>query len=160
MSDIQKTILTVYALIFAGSLLMMVPVGVIPFAGMSCLIVGLISAYIYRNRADDDLMNGHMSYVIRTIWWSSLVLLVGVLLFCSIVGANGDLSMIHDLMEQAEIGLIPTETDVRLMQHQFLNANTKIIGLAALFGLLPYPLYLIYRLVGGIRKAIKGDPPA
>lgn len=155
MNDIQKTCLTVYALTLVGSLLMMIPMGVLPFAGLACVIVGLGSAYIYRWRSSHgEMMHEHMAYIIRTIWWATLILFVGIGLFCSIIIANGDLSMVYDLMEQTEKGLIPTDADIRAMQYKFLDANSKIIGIAAFFGLLPYPLYLIYRLIRGVRRVI------
>lgn len=155
MDDQKKTILGVYALVLVGSLLMLAPIGVLPFAGMACLITGMISAYIYRWRSQEDFMQNQMTFIIRTIWWASLILFIGILLFCSIIVANGDLSMITALTDQAENGIIPNDDDVRLMQHQFLVANKDIIIMAGAIGLLPYPLYLIYRTVNGVRYVLK-----
>lgn len=155
MTDIQKTSLTVYAMTLVGSLLMMVPTGIIPFAGMACLVVGLGSAYIYRWRSNDPVMTQNMTYMIRTVWWATLILFIGITFFCSIIVTNGDLSMIHALTEQAERGLVPTDSDIRIMQHHFLNTNKKIIQISALISLLPYPLYLIVRTVKGARAITK-----
>lgn len=153
MSDIQKNILAVYALIAVGSVMMMVPFSLFPFAGMACSFVGFASAYVYRwKHKDDALMSEHMTYIIRTVWWSSLILLVGMLIFCSIIMTNGDLSMIYNLMDSTQNGILPTDADVRAMQIAFVNTNMDYITLGAIIGLLPYPLCLAYRMVRGVRK--------
>lgn len=135
----------------------MIPFGILPIAGIACLIVGMVGAYYYRWHDKTPLMSHHMTYIIRSVWWSSLVLLIGICLFCAIIVSNGDLSMIHALNEAAQNGIIPNENDVIAMQHQFLNVNHDIILLAAFWGLTPYPIYLGYRLINGVRKVIKNE---
>ena len=156
MTNIQKTILTVYALVLAGGILAVIPIAILPVAGLSCLLVATIAAYIYRARDRNLLIQSHMTHIIRTVWLSSLVLLIGVMVFCGIILSNGDLSMIYAMNDAAQQGIIPSENDIRLMQHQFLAANHDLILIAAMWGLLPYPLYLIYRLGNGVRRVITG----
>lgn len=157
LTETQKTALNVYAMVAAGSVLMLIPVSIVPFAGLACLMVGFIAAYVYRARnREDGLMVSHMGYVIRTVWWSSLILLAGLVVFTSVLMANGDTSMITDLMKQAEKGIIPTEADVRAMQALFVQTNADLIIMTAAVTLLPYPLYLAFRMVSGVRKAVAG----
>lgn len=153
---LRKKILSVYAMVAAGSIMMLIPVSLIPLAGFSCAMVGFITAYLYRWRAgDNSLMSEHMTFVIRTVWWASLILLVGMGLFASVLMSNGDLSMIHDLVAQAERGLVPTESDIQMMQAAFVQANKRLIAVAAIICLLPYPLYLVVRMVNGVRRVCK-----
>lgn len=158
MTEPQKTALNIYAMVTAGSVLMLIPYSLIPFAGIACLFVGFIAAYIYRARNKENMfLHSHMSYIIRTVWWSSLLLLVGLAVFTSIILSNGDLSMITDLLSEAERGIIPNENDIRMMQAGFVHSNASLITMAAIIGLLPYPVFLAWRMVKGIRLSVRGD---
>jgi len=153
LNETQKNIVAVYALIGAGSLMMTIPYSLLPFAGLACSMVGFVSAYVYRwKHKDNQKMQEHMTYIIRTVWWSSLILLIGTAIFASILVSNGDLSMINDLMANAENGMIPSDGDIRAMQAMFVHENMRLITIGAVVGLLPYPLYLIYRMVKGVRR--------
>jgi|GEM_PF-2392586 len=158
MTNSQKTVLSLYAVVMAGSVLMMIPHALVPSAGLVCVIVGLIAAYIYRaNNKDDIFMTSHMCHITRTIWWLSLLLLVGLGLFMSIIWSNGDLSMITNLVQQAEQGVIPNESDVYTMQVAFIHTNKPLIMTAAAVSFLPYPVFLIWRVVKGVRLSLRGD---
>ena len=148
----KNTIASLYALIGAGAIMMVIPYIMLPLAGFSCTLVGVITAYIYRfkNRGD-DIMQFHMRYLIRTFWWSSLILTVGIILFGCVVFFNGDMSAINNLMASAERGIIPTESDVAAMQIRFIKANQFLILISAAVCLLPYPIYLFYRIFKGVR---------
>ena len=155
-SATQKNILGVYALLAAGSVMMLIPHPTIPFAGLACLLVGFASAYIYRWRhKDDDLMQTQMTYAIRTMWWSSLILLIGIILFCLVLYNNADLSMVYDILGEAERGIVPTDADIRMMQASFVRTNVKLISITAAICLLPYPLYLIGRFGMGVKRTLK-----
>lgn len=158
MSDTQKTALNVYAMVAAGMVLMLIPVSLVPFAGLACMTVGFIAAYLYRARNKDNLfLHSHMRYIIRTVWWASLILIIGLIIFSSILVLNGDISMITDMRDQAERGVIPTESDIRVMQANFVHTNADLILIAAFLALLPYPLYIAWRMVKGIRSAVQGN---
>jgi uncharacterized membrane protein len=156
LSQIQKTILAVYALIAAGSIMMLVPHATVPFAGLACSMVGFLSAYVYRwKNKTDGILQFHMTYIIRTVWWASLILITGLFLFCVVLFNNGDLSMIYNVMSDAEKGLVPTDADMRVMQAEFVRTNVTLITITAAVCLLPYPLYLIIRMFNGVRKVLK-----
>lgn len=149
----DKEIVTLYAMITVGSILMLIPYGALPFAGMACAFVGFISAYFYKWRhKGNEVMQFHTKHIIRTSWWSSLILLIGVVVFGGIVYNNGDLSAINQAMQAAERGVIPTDGDIQRMQLQFVKDNMQLILIAAAIGLLPYPAYLITKMVQGVKK--------
>lgn len=155
LSEIQKTIISVYAMVFVGALMMLIPMSLIPYAGLACMSVGFISSYVYKwKNKHDEIMTYHMGYIVRTTWWSSLILLIGVGIFCSILISNGDLSAITNLMSNANNGVIPTENDIMVMQITFVKSNLKLITFAGGLCLIPYPVYLIYRAINGVRKLI------
>lgn len=157
-TESQKTALNIYAMVTAGTVLMLIPYSLIPFAGFACLLVGFISAYVYRSRNKDNIfLRSHMTHIIRTIWWSTLLLMVGLSLFTSIILSNGDLSMIYDLVAQAERGIIPNDEDIGMMVSSFVHRNTSLILTASMIGLLPYPAFLAWRMINGIRLSVRGD---
>lgn len=152
----HKTIFNLYALIAAGGILMMLPFALLPYAGMACLTVGFIAAYIYRwkNRGD-EFMRFHTTYAIRTMWWSLLILLIGVFFFGCILFFNGDLTPIHQMMADAEKGMIANEADIRSMQYNFVRDNMSLIIIAGAITLLPYPIYIVVRCIKGAQMVKK-----
>jgi uncharacterized membrane protein len=146
-------------MIGAGSLMMLIPYSMIPYAGFACAFVAFISAYFYRWRYKnkDEMMVFHMNYLIKSVWIANLILIVGIIIFGSIIFSNGDMSAIHAMMASAEKGVIPNEGDILAMQLSFLYANKALILMAAVIGLLPYPLYLISRIFKGVRILIKKE---
>ena len=146
----HKTILNLYALLAAGAILTILPFSLLPYAGMACLLVGFIAAYIYRYRnRHDDFMRFHTTYAIRTMWWSTLILLIGVFLFGCILFFNDNLTAINALMAQAEKGVIANKADIGVMQAQFIYANKSLIILTGTITLLPCPLYIVARTIKG-----------
>lgn len=149
----QKEIMSLYALVMVGALMMLIPYSLIPFAGVACMSVGLIATYFYKWRyKSNDVMQFHMSYIIRTVWWSTLILTIGVGLFCSILWSNGDWSIIYSMQDSMARGVIPTEADMQRSIWNFVQNNSALIQWTALLSLPPYPVYLIYRAVSGVKK--------
>ena len=141
-----------------GSIMMVVPYSVIPFVGFVSVFVAFMACYFYRWRhKHDEEMVFHTKYLVRTSWWSSLILVLGIIIFGSIIFTNGDLTALNNLIKSSQAGVIPTENDIALMQINFVNANKKIIICAAIISLLPYPLYLFYRMVKGVKILIKKE---
>jgi len=153
LSKIDKEIITLYAMITVGAILMLIPYGMLPFAGFACAFVGFVSAYVYKWRYKNNAdIRFHMGHIIRTTWWSSLILTVGVMIFGCIVYFNGDISAINQVMQSAERGIVPSDGDIQRMQLQFVKDNMTLILVGAAVALLPYPVYLITKMVQGVRK--------
>ena len=154
--DNIKTLSTLYALVGAGSIMMVIPYMLLPYAGVACAFVGLMSAYFYRWRGRGDaIMVYHTTYIIHTVWISSIILTVGIILFGCIIFFNGDMSVINMMMADVEKGIVPSESDINSMQHIFVETNKGLILTAAVISLLPYPLYLIFRTFKGVTKLTK-----
>ena len=154
----QKNILSFYGLFGAGAIMMMLPFGIIPFAGVACALVMFFAAYFYRwRKKGQDDYQFHMTHIIRTTWLSQLILLIGVILFGTIIFNNGDMTAIHGMMTMAENGVVPNDNDIALMQLKFVQANKSLIVITGIVCLLPYPLYLIYRIVKGVRFLTKKE---
>jgi uncharacterized membrane protein len=148
----QKTILSLYALIAAGATLCMIPVSLLPFAGMACLLVGHIAAYIYKWRySENDFMVENLRYIIRTLWWSFVILMVGIFMFGCLIFLNGDLSALNNLRIQTDKGIIPSQQDIQMMQGQFVQDNRGLILMSAFFCLMPYPLYIAGRILQKVK---------
>lgn len=155
-SHTEKTVLHLYAMIAAGTVLSMMPLSFLPYAGLACMLVGFMAAYVYRFKdRDNEVMSRHMRYITATMWWSVPVLFVGIALFGCIVYFNGDLGAIHALMADTEKGIVPTEDDVRAMEIAFIGANQSLIMIAAAITLLPYPLFILWRIFRGVRMVKK-----
>ncbi len=152
----QKEIMSLYALVMVGALMMLVPYSLIPFAGVACMSVGLIATYFYKWKyKSNEVMQFHMSYIIRTVWWSTLILTIGVGLFSSILWSNGDWSIIYNMQDSVARGVIPTEADVQRSIWNFVQDNSTLIQWTSLVSLPPYPIYLIYRAIAGVKKLIQ-----
>ena len=155
-TETEKNILTLYALTTAGAILSMIPLSLLPYAGLACVTVGFIACYIFRMRnKNNELMVFHTTYLIQTMWWASLILVIGILLFACIIFFNGDLSSIYQLMGDAERGLLPEESDIRAMQGEFVRSNVTLILIAAIFCLLPFPLYILFKTLKGVKILTK-----
>lgn len=149
----QKNIMGLYAMIGAGSILTFVPYSILPIAGFVSVFVGWIASFAYRFKyRDNDMYQFHMKYLNGTILLSSLVLMICVFFFGSIVYFNGDLGPVNDVMQAAERGVVPTQADIARMQYEFVMTNKDLISMTAIFTLSPYPIYLISRIVKGVRK--------
>lgn len=154
----QKNILGLYGLFGAGAVMMMTPYGIIPFAGLACVLVVFFAAYFYRWRKNNNNdFKFHMTHIIRTSWLSQLVLLIGIILFGTIIYSNGDMTSINALMDMAERGIVPNENDISIMQLKFTEENKNLILMSGAVCLLPYPLYLFYRIVKGVRLLLKKE---
>lgn len=159
-TESEKIILNLYALVATGAILSVIPFTLLPFAGMACLTIGLIAAYIYRYKGKgDQLVRYHTTNLIRAMWWSVLVLMAGVIAFSCVLVFNGDLTPIMKLMEASEKGIVPTEDDVRIMQANFVYVNQQLIVWAAALSFLPFPLFVLFRVFKGVLAVKKGPKP-
>jgi len=152
MTNTQKNIIGLYSMMMAGGILSVIPYSLFPMAGMACILVVWISAIVQKLRAkDDEIIRFHMSYINRTVLWSILVMMLCIFLFGCLVFFNGDMSAIKSMMRSAESGIILETGDVAMMQYEFVMANKDLIVWAALISFIPYPAYLIYKSVKGVR---------
>jgi hypothetical protein len=145
-------------MLVASVVLMMIPHPIIVISGISLFLVVFIATYIYRfqNRGNEIIKNYYKG-VTKVIWQSSLILLVGVLLFGCIVYFNGDLSPVDRLMAHAQKGVIANPADIAAMQIAFINLNKELILLAAFICLLPYPAFVIVKSFLNVKNLMKKE---
>jgi hypothetical protein len=89
------------------------------------------------------------------MWWSTLLAFMCVFLFGSIVYFNGDLSPVNAMIQQAERGVVPNDADIAVMNASFVQLNRDLILWTAIATLPLYPLYIIIRVLMGVRSIIK-----
>ena len=151
-----KKILNVYAMIAVAAIMMCIPYPMIMLAGVSLTGIVWIFCYIYKYQSKaQTISRHHYGYMIKTMWLSMAVALVSVFIFGSVVYFNGDLSPIQALMQQAERGVIPNETDIAVMNVSFIQLNKDLIIWTALATLPIYPLFILFRVLRGARRLIK-----
>ncbi len=160
MSDISeeqfKKILSVYAMIAVAAIMICIPYMIIMTAGLSLMAMVWIFCYFYKFRSKSQpVPNRHFRYMIRTMWWSTLVAFVCVFLFGSIVYFNGDLSPVNAMIQQAERGVVPNDADIAVMNASFIQLNRDLILWTAIATLPLYPLYIIIRVLMGVQSIIK-----
>ena len=157
MTNTQKKLLNIYALLWVGVVLMAVPYDILVVIGLSCFLVGFVSCYIYRWRnRRDEMFRHYTTSAIRTVWWSQLIFIAGIILFGSIIFLNGDLSMINAMYETANKGILMTESDLIEMQAKFIHQNWQIIRVAFLIAFLPFYGFLFYRFGRDVRRIVRG----
>lgn len=59
-----------------------VPAPLLTFIG----VIGVIVAYVKRGDSRDTWVESHMTWLIRTFWWSTLWAVIGWVLFVTIIG--------------------------------------------------------------------------
>ena len=79
--------LVVYALFALAAVLTLVHSGLLTPPLLDVLaVVGVVIAYVKRGDAQGTWVASHLTWLIRTFWWSMLWLLLGVVLFVTLLG--------------------------------------------------------------------------
>ncbi len=147
-----KKINNLYAIYIASIILQFMPFGIVITFGFFLFITVFIYTYILRGKAEpEDLIDNHATYLIRTVWIFGLVALAGI-----VAGAF----YIMYAFEPGELERLGREVifsndlhqTLKDYQSQYFNIllTTNIIA----FG--PAVIYIAYRLVKGLSRAIKG----
>lgn len=158
MNDTQKSIIGLYAMLVAGAVLTVTPYSLFPIAGMACVLVVWLSVIFQKFRSgNDEAMTFHLGYINRIILWSFLILLASLFLFGCMVFFNGDISAINRMMQSAEKGIILEAGDIAKMNYEFVMANKELILFSALLCAMPYPLFIIYKSIMGVKILIKKE---
>ena len=142
----QKNIIQIYAVYLISIICNFIPSGAVSGLGSILFIIIFIATYIYKARAEEDsLTKNHMRYILKSIWISSLLLIVGIIaayLF-------GDHSLIHQTMEGVKQGMFLTEEQINSLMMDYMMNNLLVFCTA----FLPSLIYLFYRLAKGLVKA-------
>lgn len=157
MNKEQKTIVQLYAVFSAGILMNFIPSAVVQIFALCLLIVVLIAAYIYKAKAKlDSLMYNHTTYLIGTIWASSLLLFIGMVIATFWVYEKGDHALIETIITGMNDGVMFTEKELAGIFSDYVHQNLTLLLTATVSTLGPGLIYMIYRVSKGTARALKG----
>jgi len=162
----KKVVMQVYAAFAVSLILCTLPYTTAAVVCMIFLLGVLLAAYIIRWRADkDSFCHNHMTYIIRTIWISGLFASVttaagGAYLIAYV--DNAPLSNCIDMF----LGISPDKaasmSGLQAMEYfdpcmeNFISTNWQVLMVSMAISAGPIMLYLLYRFVTGISRAMKG----
>lgn len=148
MEEIKQQALTIYSGFLLAIIFNFIPVTFVQTFGAFIFLGLIIAAYIMRSQAEkESFMYSHMSYLIKTFWISSLILLIGIIE--SYIFA--DHSIIYTTVNGVKNGSMLSETEINALLIEYIQANRLVFALT----LGPSLLYLIYRTIKGIMLASK-----
>lgn len=148
MSKEQKTTLQLYYAYIFVIITNVIPSSTIQTFGMILFIVILIATYYFRSKSNEgSFQNNHMTYITKSIWISSLALLVGMIT----AYFTADHSIIYNAYNAIKMGTMMTEAQINSLIMDYMRANMFTF----LFTLMPSLIYLVYRLCKGIAHAQK-----
>lgn len=149
MNKDQKTILQFYTAYIVAIICNIIPSSAVQTFGLILFIVIFIATYVLRGKsAKDSLIYNHMQFMIKSIWISSLILLMGMTAAYFIA----DHSIIYQTIESAKSGVFLTESQLNSILMDYMRANIFTFILT----LTPSLIYLVYRFSKGVMYAKDG----
>lgn len=148
-----KTVKKIYA-----AMAIMLALSLVPstWAAMAVMIfftaILYIASSIRKKSVPDGFAAIHMTYIVRTIWISSLFAAITGALASIYVLANYDPSSIHDCMDN----VIDEGFDARTCLDAFIDANYAIFRNGTVMAGVPVGIYFVYRFVRGFAASFKG----
>jgi uncharacterized membrane protein len=156
-----KHVMQVYGALCAALVMSLIPQVLYATVALLLFTGVMTAAYIVRRQGEKDgLAENHMTFIIRTLWISSLLAAITTALAAAYVLSVYDPGPVNECANQLlNMGL----SDYAGMQRavapcldEFLAVNQApfMIGTALAAG--PVMLYFIYRLLKGLARAAKG----
>ena len=153
----QKTVMRVYAAIVASVILQAMPMIVAQGIGTLILFGAWVASYIVRWRAaPEGLIHNHMIWLSRTLWISSLLISIGIVLAGAWVFEEGDHTVIDRLANEIMNGSTPSETSLANAGKEYFQTNFRLILGASLLTVGPGFAYFFYRILRGFVRAGHG----
>ena len=153
----QKNIVQYYGAFAAAIICNFVPVPIVTLFGLCLLLAILIGAYVFKARSKiDSLAYNHMTYLIGTIWISSLFLVIGMAVASYWVFSKGDHTLIMNLMDNMNAGVMVSPGEMQAIMQNYIHANLRLLVTASLVTMGPAVVYIIYRTAYGATRATKG----
>ncbi len=145
----QKTTLQIYLAYIIAVICNIVPSSAVQTFGLILFIVIFAATYFYRNRSpSESLIHNHMQFIIKSIWISSLVFLVGMITAYFMA----DHTIVYQTYETIMNGVFLTQDQINGFVMDYMRANIFTFVIT----LMPSLIYLAYRLAKGILHARKG----
>lgn len=151
MAKKNSIVVQFYIIYLVSVFLNFVPSHLISTFGSLLFLVIFIATYIYRSKhKENNFIHSHMVFIIKSIWISSLILIVGIILAYLL----GDHSIIETAIAGVKRNIYLTEYQINEILMNYLKHNAVIFGLT----LMPAIIYLIYRLARGLKNAKQQKP--
>ncbi len=158
MTKDQKDTIGMYMMFSAGIIMNFVPVIEAQLLGFVMIVVALIGAYLYKAKSKlDSLTYNHMTYLTGTIWISSFLLLIGMIIAVTWVYQLGDHAMIMNVVTGVNNGVLFTQDELETVMRNYIQRNMTLLITATGTTLGPGLIYIIYRVTNGMRLAVRGD---
>lgn len=139
----QKTILQIYYSLIISIICNVIPSTMVQTFGLIVFIAAFIACYYLRHKSDNEgLTYNHMQFIIKSIWISSLILLIGMVAAYFLA----DHAIIHGAVNHVTAGNFLTEAQIENIIMDYMKENIFTF----IFTLMPCLIYLIYRLSKGI----------
>lgn len=157
MMTAQKKITALYSAFALCVMMVCVPLmSVQNWAAILSLLV-LISAYILRKKSPADSLEAHhATFVIRSLWIWSLVLILGMAGAGWVVSQNGDMAAITHLVDSVMNGAILSEDEINNAFNDYIATNYDLILKTTVMWLAPAQIYGVWRIARGMSRAWKG----
>jgi uncharacterized membrane protein len=160
-----KIILGLYLCLTVSLLIGFIPVSSVSVLSLIIFTVTFIFAYVIRGKAEEgSITDNHMTFIIRTIWYASFILIpfaiAGAIYLYSVIdntplyecmdklAANGNLGSVQ--LDQLMMALRPCMEDFILKNKTFF-----VTGLLISTG--PIIVYFFYRIIRGLSYILKGQ---
>lgn len=143
MSKDQKTVLQIYIAYLASIIMSFIPSSPLSTFGTILFVIIFIATYYYRRKSSaGEFTYTHMQFILKTIWISSLILIVGMA--AAYLLANH--TIIYQTYESIKGGLFLNEDQINGLIMDYFRANIFVF----LLTLSPSLIYLGYRFIKGI----------
>lgn len=162
----KKRVLNLYAAFGVSILLMLVPSLMISFVALVFALGVLVGAYSMRkNAATESLAENHCTYIIRTLWITALFSLVTLFAGSVYMLSGIDYSAFEpcaNAMAQRGVQFVQNATYEEVYalaapcMNAFIDFNMGLLTITVLITAVPVLIYLGYRYLKGLMRAIKG----
>ena len=154
----QRLVTNVYGAFVASIIAQFIPLMIVQLFGFFLFCCVLLAAYIIRARSKEavSLTANHMTYIIKTVWVASIFLTIGMMLGGAYIYYNADNSVMQQFLDRLYKGYVFSPYDFRALVESYMRENMTLILTASVLALGPGILYIGYRTVNGISRAVKG----
>lgn len=162
----QNRIYHLYALFGVSLILSVIPNGVAAMLSMVFFIVLLVVAYVMRNDAQEhSLLENHATFIIRTCWIVAVFSVITMSAASVYIFSYLDYAPFEPCVNQIAaidtaklqtMGVMELNAYAEPCLHDFINFNFNTLITATLIGAVPLLIYLAYRFVKGLSRAVKG----
>ena len=145
-------------------ILSFIPIPVAAVVSFMMFMCVLLAAYAMRRGLSEiDLTHNHMTYLIRTLWISGLVMILG--LVASVIYMIGaiDNAPLDACLDNVS-GVTPESSMDDMMavfspcMDEYMGANKGVLLISGVLAAVPILAYLIYRFVKGVKYAWHEQP--